>query len=49
MLDIVKQVAQLQQRDRATLAQLRAVLTNKRNVLPVCDSKLSKRRAVSLL
>ena len=29
--------------------QLRAVLTNKRNFLPVCDSKLSKRRAVSLL
>lgn len=26
-----------------------AVLTNKRNFLPVCDSKLSKRRAVSLL
>jgi len=34
--------------DRATLAQHRAVLNNKRNFLPVCDSKLSKRRAVSV-
>jgi len=32
-----------------TLAQRCALLTNKRNFLLVCDSKLSKRCAVSLL
>jgi len=40
---------QLQLNEVCYKVSLTAVLTNKRNFLPVCDSKLSKRHAVSLL